>query len=266
MFCVYAGNTNITDDLTGNDPPMTHPNNNHTDYEQTITPEGTKYWTPECSDDIKPYVGQQFADFKAAGHFYDKYAATSGFDTRRGTSKNNRGGEKVTRYIYCSHEGFKHVAKKDTKENTGMDIELPTLKKPIRRSVSNRAGCKARIRLKAHNTGGVYIHAFEDRHTHELSAVESRPFLKVNRKLSNAHQKFVATCARASIGPTKSYRLYKEMVGGYGNIGATSVDFRNFKSLAYISGGDAQLIIDNLFKKQETNARFFFEYDVDEYD
>lgn len=91
--------------------------------------------------------------------------------------------------------------------------------------------------------------------------------MKVNRRLQPSHHHFVANCARANIGPVKSYHLFKEIVGGYENIGATSVDFRNFKRdlQAYISGGDAQLVIGNFLKKQEANPEYSFENDVDEY-
>ncbi|VFQ74279.1 unnamed protein product [Cuscuta campestris] len=64
----------------------------------------------------------------------------------------------------------------------------------------------------------------------------------------------------------KSYSLFKESVGGYDNIGATAVDFKNFRRdlKAYIAGGDAQMVIDKLFRKHETCSAFHFEYDVDD--
>ncbi|CAH9138537.1 unnamed protein product [Cuscuta epithymum] len=66
----------------------------------------------------------------------------------------------------------------------------------------------------------------------------------------------------------KCYRLYKETVGGYANIGATSVDFKNFKRdlKAYLVGVDAQRLIDKLFRKKETSSAFSFDYVVDESD
>ncbi|CAH9095420.1 unnamed protein product [Cuscuta europaea] len=65
----------------------------------------------------------------------------------------------------------------------------------------------------------------------------------------------------------KSYKLFKESVGGYSNIGATAVDFKNFKRdlKAYIEGVDAQMLIDKLFRKAEVCSSFFY-YDVDESD
>ncbi|VFQ61528.1 unnamed protein product [Cuscuta campestris] len=70
------------------------------------------------------------------------------------------------------------------------------------------------------------------------------------------------------MGIMKSYRLFKETVGGYDKIGATAVDFKNFRRdlKAYIAGGDAQMVIDKLFRKHETCSAFHFEYDVDDND
>ncbi|VFQ85743.1 unnamed protein product [Cuscuta campestris] len=72
----------------------------------------------------------------------------------------------------------------------------------------------------------------------------------------------------ANIGPMKSYRLFKESVGGFNNVGATAIDFKNFKRdlKAYIAGADAQMLIDKLFRKKQTCSAFHFDYDVDESD
>ncbi|XP_031097041.1 uncharacterized protein LOC116001296 [Ipomoea triloba] len=64
-----------------------------------------------------------------------------------------------------------------------------------RRRLTNRVGCKAKV------------------------------VFKVNRNLDAGHQLFVASCVRANIGPTRSYRLFKEIVGEYSNVGATAFGF-----------------------------------------
>lgn len=55
------------------------------------------------------------------------------------------------------------------------------------------------------------------------------------------------------------------MVGGYGNVGVTSVDYMNIKRnfLSYIQGVDTQLVIDQFAKKKKTSLGFCFEYEVD---
>ncbi|VFQ86964.1 unnamed protein product [Cuscuta campestris] len=98
--------------------------------------------------------------------------------------------------------------------------------------------------------------------------IGSWPFLKINRNLEIGHKKFMLNCAKANIGPMKSYRLFKESVGGYNNVGATAIDFKNFKRdlKAYIAGADAQMLIDKLLRKKQTCSAFHFDYDVDESD
>ncbi|RAL54253.1 hypothetical protein DM860_001381 [Cuscuta australis] len=90
------------------------------------------------------------------------------------------------------------------------------------------------------------------------------PKAKQRRRISNR----VDCKARANIGPMKSYRLFKESVGGFNNVGATAIDFKNFKRdlKAYIAGVDAQMLIDKLFRKKQTCSAFHFDYDVDESD
>lgn len=233
------------------------------DCTEVVAPSKTVCYIPECSLAQKPKVGQRFHTFEAAIDFYNEYARTVGFDTRRCTAKRNRKGEIHTRYVLCNRAGYPDQGEGGGKPTKG---DGETRKGKKKRRPSNRVGCKARVMIKSTN-GRIVFQSFEERHTHAMYSKRARPFMKVNRHLQPSHQHFVANCAKANIGPVKSYQLFKEIVGGYGNIGATSVDFRNFKRdlQAYISGGDAQLVIENFLKKQEANPNYFFEYDVDDY-
>ncbi|CAH9084527.1 unnamed protein product, partial [Cuscuta europaea] len=190
------------------------------------------------------------------------------------------------KYIVCSRAGFKNNACPPVSDTNVAGSEgCPTNRKRVsnrtdtnvagsegcpsnRKRVSNRIGCKAMLTLKYSGFKGYSVFAFEQRHNHSMCSELSKQFLKVNRNLDLGHQKFVLNCFRANIGTMKSYRLYKEIVGGYSNIGATSVDFKNFKRdlMAYIAGVDAQIVIDKLFRKQEVSSAFFFDYDVNDSD
>ena len=61
------------------------------------------------------------------------------------------------------------------------------------------------------------------------------------------------SCAHANMGPVKSYKLLKEMVGGHCHVGAMKNDFKNFKRdiMTYINEADAQMVINRLKKKKE---------------
>ncbi|CAH9124610.1 unnamed protein product [Cuscuta epithymum] len=234
-----------------------------------------------------------FTNVAAGVQFYKQYATLCGFDIRKSTSRKSSDGACVWKYILCNREGFKNLPKPSNIESSScvgdgtesMNTEssssnsenvagcneevkssepkgIPSNK---RRRVSNRVGCRARLVMRLHAGHGYLVTRFEERHKHPMTSTPSRPFLKVNRALDAGHQNFVLNCSKANIGTMKCYRLYKETVGGYSNIGATAVDFKNFKRdlKAYVSGVDAQMLVDKLFRKRETCSEFFFAYDVD---
>lgn len=109
------------------------------------------------------------------------------------------------------------------------------------------------------------MHMLEISHTHPLYSEASRPFMRGNRNMDVTHQNFVASCAKANIGPSKSFKLYREFVGDFRNIGATRTDFRNMKRdlLALIKGADAQMVIAKFRGRQERCREFFYDYAVD---
>ncbi|CAA0808203.1 Unknown protein [Striga hermonthica] len=162
------------------------------------------------------------------------------------------------RYLVCSREGYKHHS------NAGQRI--PSESQVISHRVSNRVGCNARIVLRVYGVEGYVVKFFEERHKHTMTPEECRAHLKINRIMTATHQGFVLNFIKENIGPTKSFKLYKEIVGGYTHIGATNVDFKNFKRelLAYILGADAQMVIDKFYKLQENSWTFYFQYELDD--
>ncbi|XP_019166946.1 PREDICTED: protein FAR1-RELATED SEQUENCE 5-like [Ipomoea nil] len=61
-------------------------------------------------------------------------------------------------------------------------------------------------------------------------------------------------------------RFCKEATGSYANIGATDVEFHNFKRdvQSYVDVADGEMIIATFKAKREACSDFFFEYDLDE--
>ncbi|XP_019161151.1 PREDICTED: protein FAR1-RELATED SEQUENCE 5-like [Ipomoea nil] len=229
-----------------------------------MSPGLTKYWRPVCSDSLKPVLGQTFDSLDCAIVFYKRYAGYVGFDCRQGTIRRRRDGVVVERQVFCSREGFKKSIY--STQSTCVGDGKPIVVK--RRRVTNKVGCNAKVVFKHKSNGLFVVHFLEERHTHVMCSIIAKQFLKVNRSLDAGHQMFIASCVRANIGYVRSYKLFKEIVGEYSNVGATGVDFKNFKHdlMAYILNGDAQLFIDTLFKRRELCEAFEFEYDVDDVD
>ncbi|KAH6775919.1 hypothetical protein C2S52_013480 [Perilla frutescens var. hirtella] len=162
---------------------------------------------------------------------YRNYGAAARFDIRRGMARKSRDGTILLR-------------------------------------VSKRVNCMARITLKLCGRDEYVIDGFREDHTHPLVTEEFKIYLKVNRKLGVVHQNFILDCVRVNVGPMRCFRISKEVVGGYSNVGATGDDFKNFSRnlRAYISGCDAQIVLNKMFLKKKSCSSFFFEYLVDKDD
>lgn len=221
---------------------------------------GVVNFVPICDNMMKPFKGKIFLTLEDGIVFYKSYAAISGFDIRLGPTK--KSDNIITwKYIFCNREGEKNAIRDE-----GIADKDSFHKK--RRRMSKRVGCMARMVLRYSAGEGYVVKKFVESHNHTFVSEHLRHFMKVNRNLDFIHQEHILNCNRANIGPMKSYKLYKEMVGGHSNVGCTIVDFKNYSRdlKAYILGVDAQMMIDKLAKKREMCSGFIFEYDVDEMD
>nr|GMD99024.1 protein FAR1-RELATED SEQUENCE 5-like [Ipomoea batatas] len=126
----------------------------------------------------------------------------------------------------CSRQGVKGGV---SRPPPGVNGDDGGKAKQRRSQISNWVRCLAKIFLRRDNTGEFVVSIFEEKHTHPLCSESSRQFMRINRSLDSTQQAFIASCLKANIGTSQSFRLCKELMGTYGNIGATSVDFHNFK-------------------------------------
>ncbi|XP_074266643.1 protein FAR1-RELATED SEQUENCE 5-like [Silene latifolia] len=76
---------------------------------------------------------------------------------------------------------------------------------------------------------------------------------------------FAEVMQNLKIGATRTYKMCKEHVNGFENIGASLTDFKNFHRnvKCYINERDGQLFIDRFKNMAETHENFFFDYEVD---
>ncbi|KAL3643786.1 hypothetical protein CASFOL_014601 [Castilleja foliolosa] len=139
------------------------------------------------------------------------------------------------------------------------------VEKSTRNRLTTRLGCEARIIFDITTYSTYVVTIFEEQHNHPLCSERYRQFLKTNRNMNPGHQSFVLNCAKVNMGPTKSFRLYREIVADYSSIGCTSVEFKNFgRDLkAFTEGCDAQMILRSLCSKRELSSAFFFDFDTD---
>ncbi|KAK9671828.1 hypothetical protein RND81_12G057200 [Saponaria officinalis] len=218
-------------------------------------------WFAPVDNKLTPYVGKLFNDVEEAITFYKVYALTCGFDVRRYTTKKWRDGSFKSKLIVCNREGFSRSKKVDqpkVSEVVGAGLES-------RRTKIRRIGCRARIRLFMRN-GMLLIDIFHEGHNHELISGEDRQFQKLSRNLSNYHKDIIVNNSRLNIGATKTYRMCKEHVNGYENVGATLNDFKNFQRdvKCLIHGRDGQMFVDRFKNMVDARKVFYFDYDVND--
>ncbi|KAK1387727.1 hypothetical protein POM88_015905 [Heracleum sosnowskyi] len=201
-----------------------------------VTPGGHKYYVLiSLEDNLKPFICKSFQSLEFCIAFYSEYELLSGFTVRRSAEKTH------------SDEGSKSKVGKR------------------RRTMSERCGCEAKLVLK-YSPGNIYfVYNFIEAHNHPLVPEDSRHFLKGSRKMSTCSMNFVFDASKVNIGTMKSFRMMKELLKGYENVGATSREFRNFDRdlKVFVGVANAQMIIEKFKVKQETYPCFFYDVDVD---
>ncbi|KAK9749692.1 hypothetical protein RND81_02G144000 [Saponaria officinalis] len=71
--------------------------------------------------------------------------------------------------------------------------------------------------------------------------------------------------SRVNQGPVKTFRMFKEYVRGYKNVGASLEDFKNFSRdvKKFLKDYDAQMLIETFMQKKSMCPSFYFDFDVD---
>ncbi|XP_047965367.1 protein FAR1-RELATED SEQUENCE 5-like [Salvia hispanica] len=186
---------------------------------------------PECSEDLKPVVGQKFKSLDFYFAFYDVYAWAIGFDTRKSQMRKADG--IITWYsVVCNRQGSKKSSE-DDQANARSGFSLK------RRCLSTRCGCKASISFKLFSDGGVSGYTVEE--------------------FKEAHNHYMA-----NIGPTVTFNVLKEIMGGFQLVGCNVGDIRNASRdiKAFAHGFDVQMVLDDMARKKEMSEAFTYEYEV----
>ncbi|XP_074315278.1 protein FAR1-RELATED SEQUENCE 5-like [Silene latifolia] len=84
--------------------------------------------------------------------------------------------------------------------------------------------------------------------------------------MTEVQKQFVTKVKVLKLGGVKAYRGWKELCGGYDNIGATEVDLKNFVRdiKTYIGNFYAQMFVENLIGRKDKCSSFYFDFIVDE--
>lgn len=115
-----------------------------------------------------------------------------------------------------------------------------------------RTGCKAFIRAKINKDGMFQVEEHVMVHNHELRS---------ERKITKDKAKVIDLMAESGLRTTEAFRLLSNEAGGQENVGHTMTDHHNYisrKKMKKIQGGDAQAVIEGLYKRQAEDGDFFF--------
>ena len=134
---------------------------------------------------------------------YNDYAIRIGFSVQK---KKLRYAKNVVRQRdnVCSKEGF-------PRDSDNLDDKK--FKK-----LQTSTGCEASIRFIVTN-GEWNVTHFNPTHNHELAKPEERPFLRSNRKITNAQLGVIKTFKEAGIRTISAYSYLVEEAGGFENVG-----------------------------------------------
>ncbi|XP_074288499.1 protein FAR1-RELATED SEQUENCE 5-like [Silene latifolia] len=163
--------------------------------------------------------------------FYGSYAKECGFVTRLGSQKVSKGVVTHKKYL-CDKAG--ECEAKGTQQ----------------RRQRTRIGCPALIKFRRIDEGQYEIYDFDEGHNHMPQTPLTMVHLTQSRELNIIHKKMIVDNSKLNLGPVKSFKIFKEYVIGYKNVGASLEDFKKISRdiKKYFSEGDAQMVIEHFMK------------------
>ncbi|KAL9664426.1 hypothetical protein QQ045_019826 [Rhodiola kirilowii] len=219
--------------LSPEEEPPSSEDDDAVDSAMQVSPNGTQYWTPSCSDELKPCTGMTFPSVEAATKFNYSYGVHCRFDIRWGCTKRGRDGVVTVKYIYCNKEGF----------NKMQSFVTLNGKKTGRRCASSRCGCEAKVVIKCNGNFVYFVTDFVERHNHRMASVNAAQFLKFRRKMEYEDRQFLFDCGNVNIGPTRAYKICKQLAVVKGALSsifwADSTSQKNFHAFGDVMTFDA---------------------------
>ncbi|XP_074314445.1 protein FAR1-RELATED SEQUENCE 5-like [Silene latifolia] len=202
---------------------------------------------PRCSAELKPTLWMKFATLEEGIHFYEEYAKVCGFLTRLDSTKLVDG---IVTHKWC-------VCNKQGKSNH---------RGTKRKRALTRIGCQAKVSFRRIQTGEYGIYDFVEVHSHAVNTPTTMIHLKPCRDLNLVHKKMIMDNAHVNHGPVQTFRMFKQYVKGYKNVGASLQDFKKISRdvKKYIKKYDAQMLIENFMQKKAMSPSFYFDFDVDD--
>ncbi|KAK9016121.1 hypothetical protein V6N11_007201 [Hibiscus sabdariffa] len=150
----------------------------------------------------KPYIGMEFESPDDAQQYYNKYARSKGFDTRKNRIFRSRTNKvMIAREFVCSKEGLR--AKKYLKKEDRVHAAPDEI----------REGCKAMILISKKEEKWI-ISRYRDEHNHVLASPKSTQFIRSHRVKTKVQKDLMDVLDESGIRPSKIVSVLSHECGG----------------------------------------------------
>ncbi|XP_035844501.1 protein FAR1-RELATED SEQUENCE 2-like [Helianthus annuus] len=157
---------------------------------------------------------------------YVKYAKECGFSVRKGTTKTNSKGVLHIKYYLCTRSGLYKDKKVDT-------LDPNQKERVVRSNFSKRTDCGALLCV-LFDAGSWKVYKFVEEHNHELVERPDKNFLPTERHLTQLQKHVIYSMSKLNLGPVKAFNVMKTCFGGFEDVGASKVEFKNYKRYSMV--------------------------------
>ncbi|XP_035837229.1 protein FAR-RED IMPAIRED RESPONSE 1-like [Helianthus annuus] len=157
---------------------------------------------------------------------YVKYAKECGFSVRKGTTKKNSKGVLHIKYYLCTRS----LLYKDKKVDT---LDPNQKERLVRSNFSKRTDCGALLCV-IFEAGSWKVYKFVEEHKHDLLERPDKHFLPTKRRLTQLQKHVIHSMSKLNLGPVKAFNVMKTCFGGFEDVGASKVEFKNYKRYSMV--------------------------------
>ncbi|XP_022023459.1 protein FAR1-RELATED SEQUENCE 5-like [Helianthus annuus] len=99
-----------------------------------------------------------------------------------------------------------------------------------------------------------------------LNVLPDKHFLPTERHLTQLQKHVIHNMSKLNLGPVKAFNVMKTCFGGFEDVGASKVEFKNYKRQInlFIGEYDADMVVKHLNEKKHSQPNFSYDYITDE--
>ncbi|XP_022014061.2 protein FAR1-RELATED SEQUENCE 5-like [Helianthus annuus] len=195
-----------------------------------------------------------FSSLEDCYSMYVKYAKECRFSISKGTTKTNSKGVLHIKYYLCRRSGLYKDKKVDT-------LDPNQKERLVRSNFSKRTDCGALLGVTFEDRSWK-VYKFVERHNHYLVERPDKQFLPTERHLTQLQKHVIHSMSKLNLGPVKAFNVMKTCFGGFEDVGASKVEFKNYKRQInlFIGEYDADMVVRHLNEKKHSQPNFSYDY------